>query len=172
MKRKLADGERDIFIEIVMVLLIVVPLAISIYCYIIGDSDTGIRMLCFGLLWGLFAIGTTLLSKYYIVDDKQIIERCVIRKFNFIEWNDIARVELRYLDDMKLSETNTPPPKRAYFVLFSKTRQEKDNDNYANKKGIVFRVVFTNETAEVIQRYYKGTIVDKRPLPLDQSNLL
>ena len=93
MKRKLADGERDIFIEIVMVLLIVVPLIISIYCYIIGDSDTGIRLLCFGLLWGLFAIGTTLLSKYYIVDDKQIIERCVIRKFNFIEWNDIARVE-------------------------------------------------------------------------------
>ena len=164
MKRKLADGKRDIGIEIVMVLLIVVPLVISIYCYIIGDSDTGIRLLCFGLLWGLAAIVITLVSKYYIVDDKQIIERCVIRKFNFIEWNDIARVELRYLDDLNLGK-NTPPPKRAYFVLFSKTRQEKDNDNYANKKGIVFRVVFTHETAEVIQKYYKGTIEDKRPIP-------
>jgi len=112
-------------IERIIVILIVVPLAISVYCYTIGNSSTAIRMLGFGLLWGLFAIGTTLISKYYIVDDKQIIERCVIKKFNFIEWSDIARVELRYLDDLKLSLSNTPPHKKELILYFFLKQDKK-----------------------------------------------
>ena len=121
-----------------------------------------ITLICFTALFSFFlliALCIYLTFQYWEYDEKGIYERRYYTKktLYFILWDDIDRIESRYLDN---GSGNYGRMQECY-VFFSKTKKEKDHDYLSNDKDSAFRIIATDILWDVIHEYYDGHIIDK-----------
>ena len=121
-----------------------------------------VTLICITAMFSLFlfiALYLYLTLQYWEYDEKGVYERRYYTKkiLYFILWDDIERIESRYLDN----GCGKYGRMQECYVFFSKTKKEKDHDYLSNDKDSAFRIIATDVLRDVIHEYYEGHILDK-----------
>lgn len=159
------ESKLNKLVVFIIIAFSVIPALIgSILLFMKGETDTA-WILIFWIVFVVFVILIYFAFRvHWRIDSKQIIVRNNVSFINNIFWDDIERIELRYLC---VRESKGREFKEAY-VIFSKTKKQKDNHRYANERKGVLRLKKCDETDYLIAKYYQDNIVDARNKDLEK----
>ena len=136
--------------------------AIFLLIDFISEKTIHIGLLICFLLFALITILTFLNKPYWLLDDKKVVCKTIIKTCSSIEWQDVERVELRYLQRMNPFVHGPKTIKVEAYVFISSSNVQKDDDYFENRPGYAMRVIVHQYIEEVIEKYFLGHVIDKR----------
>lgn len=160
-KVSLYDYKTILYMQVGLIATIVAWVA-TLILFITGDADSGRLILYLSLGFTIMMVLVVFSYKYCLIDKNKIVVKNLIMKTYVLRWDDIDHIELRLFVCEETITGAIGRELREYYVLFSKTKKEIDNNYYSNKPGVPLRIPFTGEMRNIIAKYYHGAIIDKR----------